>query len=282
MSADSIFSNLTAENTAAEISLILSADYKRKKTVILLEGEDDVKAFRFLVSRDVTLIKAYGASTTVDKFMPENFPDEKRVIGIRDRDYQEKKKFGRIFYCDHCCCEMMLISDDETFQRVAVNFYRGRLSPDRLRYELLKKLFYISALRLCSDRYRWALRISDTDLNKIVNPRVSPGKNAVVAFVNAYNPKNKVDGARLKKLALVRDTGRLEDYLDITNGHDFVEALRIYCAESSSGNKRRSISDKALAGAIRCAYSLRAFENTRLYAELKLYGEENGLSIVAE
>ena len=53
-------------------------------------------------------------------------------------------------------------------------------------------------------------------------------------------------------------------------------------AESSSGNKRRSISDKALAGAIRCAYSLRAFENTRLYAELKLYGEENGLSIVAE
>ena len=72
MSANSIFSNLTAENTAAEISLILSADYKRKKTVILLEGEDDVKVFRFLVGEDVTLIKAYGASTTVDKFMPEN------------------------------------------------------------------------------------------------------------------------------------------------------------------------------------------------------------------
>ena len=65
MSANSIFSNLTAENTAAEISLILSADYKRKKTVILLEGEDDVKVFRFLVGEDVTLIKAYGASTTV-------------------------------------------------------------------------------------------------------------------------------------------------------------------------------------------------------------------------
>lgn len=282
MSANSIFSNLTAENTAAEISLILSADYKRKKTVILLDGEDDVKVFRFLVSRDVTLIKAYGASTTVDKFMPENFPDEKRVIGIRDRDYQEKKKFNRIFYCDHCCCEMMLVSDDETFQRVAVNFYRGKLSPEKLRYELLKKLFYISALRLCSDRYRWALRISDTDLNKIVNPRLTPGKNAAVAFVNAYNPKNKVDGARLKKLDAVRDTGRLEDYLDITNGHDFVEALRIYCAESSSQNKRRSVSDKTLAGAIRCAYSLHAFENTRLYAELKLYGEENGLSVVAE
>lgn len=90
--------------------------------------------------------------------MPENFPDEKRVIGIRDKDYQTKKRFERIFYCDYCCCEMMLVSDDETFEKLAVNFYRGKLPYSKLRYEILSKLFYLSVVRLCSDRYRWGLR----------------------------------------------------------------------------------------------------------------------------
>ena len=127
MGSNSIFSNLTAENTAAEISLLLSADFKRKKTVVMLEGEDDIKAFRFLFDRSVTLIKAYGASTTIDKFLPAEFPHEPRVIGIRDRDYQTEKLFERIFYCDGCCCETMLAGDDETFARVVVNFYRGKM-----------------------------------------------------------------------------------------------------------------------------------------------------------
>lgn len=282
MSANSIFSNLTAENTAAEISLILSADYMRKKTVILLEGEDDVKVFRFLVSDSVTLIKAYGASTTVDKFMPENFPDEKRVIGIRDKDYQTEKRFRRIFYCDYCCCEMMLVSDDETFERVAVNFYRGKLPSNKLRHEILSKLFYVSAVRLCSDRYHWGLRISDTDLSKIINPRVTPTRRSVINFVNAYNPRNKIYEKRVRQIAAVRNTGKTEDYLEITNGHDFVEALLIYCTQSSSSSKRRSLTDKVLSGALRCSYSLSAFKKTRLYAELTEYGRQNGLIVTRE
>ena len=282
MSANSIFSNLTAENTAAEISLILSADYKRKKTVILLEGEDDVKVFRFLVGEDVTLIKAYGASTTVDKFMPENFPDEKRVIGIRDKDYQTKKRFERIFYCDYCCCEMMLVSDDETFEKLAVNFYRGKLPYSKLRYEILSKLFYLSVVRLCSDRYRWGLRISDTDLSKIINPRLNPTRAAVINFINAYNPRNKINPKREKQIAYVRNTGKITDYLEITNGHDFVEAMLIYCAQSSSSNKRRSLTDKAISGALRCAYSLSAFKKTRLYSDLTEYGRQNDFIITRE
>ncbi len=282
MGANSILSNLTAKNTVSEIKMLLSADYAKERTVVLLEGEDDVKVFRFLVSGSVTLIKAYGASTTVDKLMPQHFPDEKRVIGIRDRDYQEKKKFDRIFYCDYCNCEMMLVSDDETFERVAVNFYRGSLQPLQLRQELLQRLYHLSVIRKCSDRFRWALRISDTDLAKIINPRFKTSRAQTIEFVNSYNRKNPITPDKAKRLDYFRDTGKTEDYLMITNGHDFVEAFRIYCVESRSDTRRRSLPDKMLSGALRCSYSLSAFKKTKLYSALKAYATENGLNIVRE
>lgn len=280
MGSNSIFSNLTAENTAAEISLLLSADFRRKKTVVLLEGEDDVKAFRFLFDKSVTLIKAYGACTTIDKFLPSEFPDEPRVLGIRDRDYQTAKRHERIFYCDGCCCETMLVADDETFERVAVNFYRGKLPPLKLRYEILRSLFHISAIRLCSERYKWALKISGTDLSRVIRPGKTVTRSEAVGFVNAYNRKNKINGARMKKLAAVRDTGKIEDYLMITNGHDLVAAMRIYF-DRASGD-RRSVGDKTLSSALRCAYSRDAFHSTELCCELKSYAAAHGLTIVAE
>lgn len=280
MGSNSIFSNLTAENTAAEISLLLSADFKRKKTVVMLEGEDDIKAFRFLFDRSVTLIKAYGASTTIDKFLPAEFPHEPRVIGIRDRDYQTEKLFERIFYCDGCCCETMLAGDDETFARVVVNFYRGKMPPLKLRYEILRSLFPISAIRLCSERYKWALKVSGTDLSRVIRPGKATTRAAAVSFVNAYNRKNEIKGERLKKLSFIRDTGKTEDYLMITNGHDLVAAMRIYFDHASGDH--RSVGDKTLASALRCSYSREAFRSTDLYRALNTYAAAHGLTITAE
>ncbi len=280
MGANSIYANLTAENTAAEISMLLSADYNRKRTVIMLEGEDDVKVFRFLVSRDVTLIKAYGASTTIDKFLPKTYPDEPRVIGIRDRDYKEEKRGGKIFYCDHCNCEMMLISDDETFEKVAVNFYKGKLNPLTLRAEILSKLYFLSLIRMCSEKHRWGLRISDTDLGKVFNPRNNPTRNEIKIFVNSYNKKNRIDGRREKILRGYGNAKTEEQCFDITNGHDFVDVFWVYCTESASNTKRRSMTPKSLAAALRCSYSNAAFTRTDLYAALSEYGKAHNLQIV--
>ena len=279
MMANSILSNLTAENTVAEIRLLLSADIKKKRTVALFEGEDDIKVFRFLLSPNVTLIKAYGASTTVDKLIPKNFPNEPRVIGIRDKDYQEKKLHDKIFYCDNCNCEMMLVSDDETMEKLVANFYRGQLSGVELRKEILRKLYYISIIRLCSDRYRWGLRMSDTDLAKVCAPNVSNTRSSVIDFVNSYNRRNTIDVNRERKLKNYHDSGRLQDYLQITNGHDFVEVLRVYCVYAQPSH-RRALSDKIISGALRCSYSLSAFRKTSLFAQLVEYGNIHGLSIV--
>ncbi len=278
MRANSIFSNLTEDTTVAEIKLILSSGYKKKRSVIMLEGEDDIKLFRFLVDKSVTLIKAYGASTTIDKFMPEHFPTEPRVIGIRDRDYQKRRRFPRIFYCDYCSAEMMLVSNDETFERVCENFYIGNLSPLSLRKEILSKLFFISVIRKLSAQNGWGYKISDTDLSRIINPQKTPSLCEVLDFVRSYNQKKGISVEQENKIRQEKDSGREEDYLSITNGHDFLEVLRVYCTFDASNNRRRFITEKSLGGALRCAYSLYAFSQTDLYRELEKYGEQNGLN----
>jgi hypothetical protein len=103
-----------------------------------------------------------------------------------------------------------------------------------------------------------------------------------VAFVNSYNPRNRIDEERKLLIESFPDTGKERDYLDVTNGHDFVEVLRVYCVESRSDSRRRSLSDKIIGGALRCAYLLDAFKRTKLYAALVDYGDKNGLSIVKE
>lgn len=276
MSADSIFSHLTAENTVAEIDFILSADYRRERTVVLLEGEDDVKVFRFLVSDDVTLIKAYGASTTVDKLIPSAFPDERRVIGIRDHDYLKRRTHPRIFWCDRCCCEMMLLSDPETFERVCVNFYRGELGATELRDEILTRLYYISSARLLSQEMRLGLRLSDTDLASVIGPELTPSVDTVLRFLRRYNDK-KVTAKFVAAMKKLPSPPPADDLLEITNGHDFLAVLSIYVC-----GKRRTVSERELGGALRCAYSLSAFRKTRLYRELVAYGDENSLEIVAK
>jgi hypothetical protein len=169
------------------------------------------------------------------------------------------------------------------FEKTAVNFYRGNLLPLQLRREILQKLYHLSVIRKCSERYRWALRISDTDLSKFISPRFKATRAQTVDFVNSYNHHNLITPEREKRLDHFKPSGRTEDYLMITNGHDFIEALRIYCAESSANsNKRRAISDKMLSGALRCSYSLSAFQKTQLYSELKAYGDEHNLNIVRE
>lgn len=281
MRADSIFSALTAENTAAEIDLILAADYSRRRTVILLEGEDDIKLFRFLVSDDTVLIKAYGASTTVDKFIPAVYPNEKRVIGIRDRDYLEKGAFPRIFFCDRCCMEMMVVSDLPSFARVAVNFYRGPLTPERLRYEILAGLYYFSLARKLSYKLRLGLRLADTDLARIAAPGVKASPREVIKFVGSYNRSKRFPEGFVRGIMRAR-VPSVDEMLDITNGHDFTEVLGHYVNERPAGGKKRGMSSRELGAALRCAYSLSAFRGTELCAALTDYGRENALEIVAK
>lgn len=280
MGTNSILVNLSESNTVSEIKLLLAADFEKKNVIMLVEGEDDVKLFKFLVTPNVTLIKAYGACTSIDSIIPKYFAAEKRVIGVRDKDYQTTKHGEHIFYCDYSCAEMMMISDDETFDKMCTNHYRGNLPYSKLRRAMLSDLYNISIARKLSTQQRWGLKIGDTDLAIIVGTNKDSGKKATLNYINSYNKHNGIVGERAHMYYTYPNAKSDEDYFYITNGHDFVEAFCIYCAENNSNSAKRRLNEKTISIGFRLSYSRAAFSKTKLYRDLSEYQTDNNLSIV--
>ena len=276
MKANSILSHLTAQNTVSELKLLLHADFRREKTFVLFEGEDDIRLFRFLMHKNVTLVRSYGAKTAIDALIPRILSD-RRVIAVRDRDYQETPKSERIFYCDHCCCEMMMIADDRVFAKVTANFYEGDLSPEALREKILRQLYYVSLIRKYSDRFRWKLKINDIPLT-MFRPGKASTLDEAVEMVNRKNKQYRISQKKVRFLRNAETHPSLEELLDITNGHDFLKVLRNYCANA----KRRYPGEKQLAAALRCAFDVSAFSRTELFRELKKYEQKTQLHLVTE
>ena len=278
MGANSILSNLTSKNTLPTIRMLLSGDIKKKRVIMIVEGDDDAKLFKFLVSDNVTIIKSYGAKGGIDNMIPKYFAAQRRVIAVRDKDYEEESSIKGIFYCDHCSCEMMMVSQDETFDKVATNYYRGNSSFFELRKEILLQLRFVSLLRKCSFKYRWGLKLNDINLGSFIIPGKKVTEEQTLICVNKYNRGNGVLGGRKKKLEEDEsfDSKDLSNLMDITNGHDFLSVLAIYCRHYG----KRGITDKELGGAIRCAFDRNAFSKTQLFRKLKEYQEEYGLIIV--
>ncbi|MDR0425712.1 MAG: hypothetical protein LBH24_00920 [Clostridiales bacterium] len=280
MRTNSILTCLREDNTVSEIKLLLSADVEKKRVVLLLEGEDDVKLFKFLVKSNVTLIKAYGASSSIDSLIPQYFSNTPRVIAVRDRDYQRVKRHDKIFYCDYSCAEMMMVSDDETFDKLSTNHYRGKLEPAALRLRVFESLYYISVIRKCSALGKWGVKVSETDLSAVVSPRRTADSAEAVEFVNRYNRHNPIDGLRAAHIAQFTDTYDLREYLYLTNGHDFVEAFCVYCTESASNNVKKRLNEKVISAALRLSYSRASFKKTKLYKALKSYAAAHNLILV--
>lgn len=276
MGANSILSHLDSGNTVSEIRLLLAGDFTRKKVVMLLEGEDDIKLFKFLVSEQVIIVKSYGAKGAIENILSRFFDHEKRVIAVRDKDYEDYSDNNRIFYCDYCSCEMMMAASDTAFDRVATNHYGGDLNFRKLRYEILCNLKYVSLLRKSSYKFRWALKLNDVDLPSFIFPNKKTGESETVKTINRYNRNNLVDRYRITLMRTLDEGDELDKLLDITNGHDFLSVLAIYCRASGKRNAR----DKDLGSALRCAFDYLSFTKTELYEKLKQYQIDNNLTIV--
>lgn len=85
---DSIRKCLDEADTVSELKLLLSAS--KDKTFVVVEGDDDCRLFKSLLGKNVDIVQSYQSKLGVEKMIKRHFPRQKRVIGIRDKDYQEK------------------------------------------------------------------------------------------------------------------------------------------------------------------------------------------------
>lgn len=273
---NSIRDKLDEADTISEIILILNHD--KDKVCVVVEGDDDQKLFRPLLSNNSEVFQSYASNNGVDELVHHHFRGNKRVIGIRDRDYLSKPINEQCFFCDYSCAEMMIISVENCFDRLYSNFYKGgTMNSSELRLHCLERLEKLSKLRMLNYRHNWGINFKGIKPSKHYKININDMNKAIVLDINSKNASNQIDATREELYEAIPKCSNLHDYLSITNGHDFIN---LFCKVATGLHGQASL--KEIAAAMRGTFGIDDFKTTMLYKNLLTYQRANNITIISE
>lgn len=118
MIENSVYLSLGKDSLHAELRMQLASPKNKNKVFIILEGQDDITLLKDCFTQDCYLFESYGGKQALEETV--RLFEYNNVIGIRDRDYT-KSCNPRIFFCDYCNAEMMVVSNNEAFNSLLKN-----------------------------------------------------------------------------------------------------------------------------------------------------------------
>jgi len=279
--SNSIIDNLTKEDFKASLDLMLSADIEKQKVIILVEGIDDVKFVNGMNFNKENIIveQSYSGKQGIREIM-KFYQQEKRIIAIRDRDYEMENKDKKVFYYDYCCLEMMMLSMDDVFECIYYEYIlEKRYKRDilKVRYDLLKQLKYISLTRKINEEKKLGINFTRININSIFshkNINIIKFKEEVNERCNNFfkmnfNIEREIDNQYKNEMDL-------EELLNITNGHDFCQLF----AKLANKDRKKGISKDIIESNLRCSFKKENFEKTKLYQKLINYQKNERISIL--
>ncbi len=272
--SNSIRNYLDKETAISEIRLLLYSDYERKKTFIVVEGEDDCRFLKGIVNEDVDIIESFSGKHGVLEILSE-FNDD-RVIGVRDKDCDSIIEYPRMFYYDYSCLEVMLIMNDLTWQSLCNQFYDGELNAKELRSKVFNDLKWLTLFRKLDSEKAWGIRFNgfsysnawdddeccfDNELGFIALKKINADKREE----QLIQYKIDVDG----QLAYFDNC----DLPFFTQGHDCINYFKCIC------DRGNGIVIKTIGQVLRGAYRMDDFEKSNLYESLIRYSNNTGIWI---
>lgn len=279
--ADSIRSNLTYNSMLNEIRLLLSVPQNKFKTVILVEGQSDIKLLVSLLDMQNTyLIESFSGKSAILDTMSSRFKDDRRVIGIIDKDYSNEIH-NKIFTYDFCNLEMMIISNNDSFNYTMFQITNSIYGNLEIREQSLKKLIILSVIRKLNDEYDWGINFERFPIYDYFKKDNCLSLEWVVKILNIKNKANNITEEKLNIIKQkLKDQNENELY-NITNGHDFCKMLLHELKfKYSSLSKVASININELELFLIMGYNLDYFKKTKLYESISEYQIENSLKIV--
>lgn len=275
MGNNSIRSNLTKDYIISDLRLSLSDDIYREKVFVVVEGEDDIKFLKsYLNSETTVLYESYDGKNGVSEIVKNFFSTDKRVIGIRDRDYLSYEESPKIFFYDNCCLEMMIVENEEAFNSIYNEFYKGDMQSRELLNKILIELKILSIIRMYNEKFQWAINLKALSINNVfIQDIYGIDNEKVVKELDKAN-NNIIDD---NKLEMINEYGSqvqtIQELLKITQGHDFSSLFTAIC--NTHANKH--FNSKSVEMALRCSYRNKDFEETRLHNSLTTYQENIGI-----
>ena len=283
MGKNSIHDNLSKEDIIAEVRLTLAADFDHKKSIIIVEGEDDILFFRGKLQPDVDVKESFSGKCGVIEIV-SHFSED-RVIGVCDVDYDPRSPSSQIFYYDYSCLEMMLISNDAAFSSFFYTYYqKNETSPQVVRFQLLSNLKWLSLCRKLSAENNWAINFKGISVASAFDETTQTLETSKLLLqINRINPglvSNHRDYLDSVSLECRKDVSQ-NDYLLITQGHDFLHYFQALC-ESVRYLKGKSPGVAELSRALICSYRKEDFSKSSLFHYLIEYQTTYQLYILSQ
>ena len=274
MSTRSIKKYLDKETAIAELRLLLSHPKSKNLTYVVVEGTDDSLLMKKFFYEDVQIIESYSGCQGVKNIVLRVFTDKNNVIGICDMDYNKDDVYQKIFFYDYSTWEIMVLSNHDIFDSLCCEYYKGELPSKELYLEVFERLKIISLIREENHKHEYGINFIVFRYPSLLDAVYWNGE-----ILEVLCQGNTVDISKCIEDSQERcscEKWLLEDYLNNTNGHDFLYLLK---AIFQSSNKKLQLNDKMLSSIVRCLYTMEYFKESKLYTDLKSYEEKNGIVI---
>lgn len=274
MENNSIRRNLKLEDILSEITLLCGEDYRKEKTFVVVEGDDDLKFIKNKFNDNTYGFESFSGCAGVEKIV-NYFESDKRVIGIRDKDYSSLTSGdNKIFLYDYHSLEIMLAMNDESFESICSEFYCGDEKVYDLRDIIFQKLKYISCFRELNSHQGWNFITENISIDKLYREAIIDCHDKIIEEINRPSQNDY----NLEKQSIVNNLYHsVLDLKLITRGHDFSELFKVIC--NTSGIERE-IKSKEVESALRTSFTKESFKRTNLFQSLSEYEKSYGLNFL--
>lgn len=281
MGKNSIRSNLSKNDIIADIKLTLGADIERKKCIVVVEGQDDICFFNGKLEDETELQESYSGKKGVEEII--DFFKDKRVLGVCDSDYDTHDIKRNVVFYDNSCLEMMMVENDDVFSAVFYAYFEEKGNPIAMKLHIFESLKWISIFRRLNSQYGWGVKLRGISLSKAYD-----GQKRELVLEKIREEIKKENPGMLENIDMYfeqvlnecQTKYNMDEYLRITQGHDFLNFFQAVCKSCQKRSKRISSSDEIFRSLV-CAYSKENLKKTKLAQSLISYQEENGLKIIS-
>lgn len=256
------------DSKIAAVLTILRSPVTNGKTVLVVEGADDVSVYSRFFSTQYVELYPDGCCDTHYRILKSLNPNyEARLAAIKDADFDRlngtRPEYDNLFLTDGHDLENMILR--EGIPTPIIEEYRSRCNNIDLQ-EIHRDLAMISYLRWMNNDGDLCLKFNALSLATYY---VSPYRIDFERYLSdLLHESNRASVSVTRSDVEAFAKGHyVNDMSYLTRGHDLLECIYIRAKDASAGN----FSKKKFFKKIRDAYSVDMFVRTSLYHEMCSY-----------